>query len=113
MKKIEFKKIDDIDIITPVGELTFNNIEDLNNFIKERIKKNKFKIIYNMVSVTWIDSLGLGLIAKSVKQALINNSRVCLVKPRENILQLFKLCSLINLVEVFDSVEQSVEYLNS
>ncbi len=113
MKKIDFNKIDDVNIVTPFGELTFSNIDDLSIFLKEQINKNCFKIVYDMGSVTWIDSLGLGMIAKSVKYAILNNTRVCIVKPSDNIIQILKLCSLINLVKIFDDIEQSVDFLNS
>lgn len=113
MKKIEFSQVNDVTVIKPLGEMTFFFLEDLNVFLNEQKKLNHFKFVYDMTLVTWIDSIGLGLIATSIKSALLNNIKVAVVNPRQNILELFKMSSLYDLIEVFDNVEKAVQYFQS
>lgn len=110
MKRIEFSSANDVSIIKPLGEMTFFFLEELNTYLNEQKRLNHFKFVFDMTLVTWIDSIGLGLIATSIKSALLNNVKVAVVKPRQNIVELFKMSSLYDLIEVFDNVEKAVEY---
>jgi len=112
MKRIEFEEKGDVIIITAHGEMTFFFLEQLDEMLKEKIKTNYYKFIYDMSDVMWIDSMGLGLIAMSVKIALLNDSRVCIVNAKDNIIELFRLSSLSGLVQVYDSVKEALEYFN-
>lgn len=110
MKRIEFSSVNDVSVIKPLGEMTFFFLEELNTFLNEQKRLNHYKFVYDMTLVTWIDSIGLGLIATSIKSALLNNAKVAVVKPRQNIVELFKMSSLYDLIEVFDNVDKAVEY---
>lgn len=112
MKKIEFIEKDDVCIIIPHGEMTFFYLEELDEYIKDKIKSNQFKFIYDMSDVNWIDSMGLGLIAMSIKNALLNHSRICIVKPNENIVDLFRLSSLIDLVLIYETTDEALRFLS-
>jgi anti-anti-sigma factor len=74
MKKIEFIEKDSVCIIVPHGEMTFFYLEELDEYIKEKIKTDQYKFIYDMKDVNWIDSMGLGLIAMTIKNALLNHA---------------------------------------
>ncbi len=113
MNKLELIEKDDISIIRPHGEMTFFFLEELDEFIKDKVKDNYFKFIYDMEDVSWIDSMGLGLLAVSVKVALINNSRICIVKPRDNIIELLRLSSLIDLVVFQKTVDNAVDFFKN
>lgn len=111
MKKIEFQEKNGVCIITPHGEMTFFYLEELDEFIKDKINHDVSKFVYDLSDVKWIDSMGLGLVAMTVKNALLNHTRVCIVKPNENIIDLFRLSSLIDLVRVYDTVDEAVKFL--
>lgn len=110
MKRIEFSSENDVSVIKPLGEMTFFFLEELNTYLNEQKRLNHFKFVYDMTLVTWIDSIGLGLIATSIKSALLNNVKVAVVNPRQNIIELFKMSSLYDLIEVFDNVDKAVQY---
>lgn len=110
MKRIEFSSVNDVSVIKPLGEMTFFFLEELNTFLNEQKRLNHYKFVYDMTLVTWIDSIGLGLIATSIKSALLNNVKVAVVNPRQNIIELFKMSSLYDLIEVFNNVDKAVEY---
>jgi len=112
MKRIEYKEIKDICIIKPSGEMIFFFLEELSKYIKNKIKSNQFRFIFDLTNVTWIDSIGLGLIALAVKSALLHQTKVCLIKPRENIVQLLKMSNLLELVKVFETTDEAMEFLS-
>ncbi len=109
MKKIEFQEKGDITVIIPHGEMTFFFLEQLDEMLKEKIKDNYYKFIYDMSDVKWIDSMGLGLIAMSVKIALLNDSRVCIVNAQENVTELLRLSSLTDLILTVSSMEDALQ----
>jgi anti-anti-sigma factor len=113
MKKVEFYHTDDVCVIKPSGEMTFFFLEEVNNHLKEQIKGNRSSYVYDMSSVTWIDSIGLGLIAMTVRFAMLNQRKVCIVNPRENVVQLLRLSSLLDLVEVCTNVEEAVNFFKT
>jgi anti-sigma B factor antagonist len=103
----------DICLVKIKGEMTFFFLEDLNNYIKEQTGKNScYKFIFDLTDTTWIDSIGLGLIASAVKIALINDSKAAILNPRENIISLFRISSLIELVDIFQTKEEAVRHLS-
>ncbi len=110
MKKVDIQRVKGINVIKPMGEMTFFYLEELDSFLREQVKNNSYKFIYDMTAVTWIDSIGLGLLAFTVKFAILNNLKVCLINPKENIRQLLKLCSLANIVMFMDNIDQAIEY---
>ena len=112
-KRIEFSEKSGVNIITPYGEMAFFFLEELDNFIKEQMKVNNFRFIYDFSNVKWIDSMGLGLIAMSVKMALLNNSRICIVNPRDNIVELLRLSSLFELVNVYATIDEALQFFST
>ncbi len=97
-------------IIHPIGEMTFFFLEELDTYLKQNINESKYKYIYDLSEVKWIDSMGLGLIAMTVKIALLNNTRVAIVNPRENIIELLRLSSLLDLVYIFKTIKDAEEF---
>lgn len=112
MAKIGFQEQNGVYIITPHGEMTFFFLEELDKFIKEKINNNQYKFVFNMEGVTWVDSMGLGVIAMTVKVALLNNSRVCIVKPVGNVVELLRLSSLFDIINIYDSIEKAIEFFD-
>ena len=110
MNNIDYDEIKDVSLITPHGEMTFFFLEGLDNFLKSKIQNNQFRFIFDFSDVRWIDSMGLGLIAMTVKVALVNNTRVCAVKPRENVIELFRLSSLLDLIKIVDDKDSALSF---
>lgn len=110
MNSIRFEEKNGIQIIHPVGEMTFFFLEELDAHLKQNAQDNIFKYIYDLTEVKWIDSMGLGLIAMTVKIALLNNTRVAIVNPRENIMDLLRLSSLSDLVYVFKTLDDAQSF---
>jgi anti-sigma B factor antagonist len=110
MKRISYSIQGGICLITIKGEMTFFFIEELNSFIKEEATKNNCcQFIFDLSETTWIDSIGLGLIASAVKIALINDSKAAIINPRENIISLLRISSLIDLVNIFKTKEEALK----
>lgn len=113
MKKIEFEENSDICFIIPHGEMTFFYLEDLDDYVKDRIKEDKYRFVYDMSDVNWIDSMGLGLMAMTVKNALLNNCKVCIIRPNSNVVELLRLSSLIDLLIFCETKDKAIEYFTT
>ena len=50
-------------------------LEEVSKFIKEKIKLNGYRFIFELGDVPWIDSIGLGLFAMAVKAAMIRKKK--------------------------------------
>lgn len=111
MEYIEHSDLGDITLLKPKGEMTFFYLKGLDVFLKNKISEGKYKFIFDMKKVKWIDSMALGLLAMTVKKALFHNSRVCMVHANENIFELLRLSSLIELIKIFPSTDDAVEFL--
>ena len=109
--KVDFTEIGDISIVTYHGEMTFFFLEEVENYLKNMIRDKKYKIIFDMTHVSWVDSMGLGLIAMVVKFALLNGKKVCMVNVKENIYNLLRLSTISDLINVYDNINEAVEFL--
>ena len=110
MNKIDYKEIKDVSLITPHGEMTFFFLEGLDNYLKSKIQNKQFRFIFDFSDVRWVDSMGLGLIAMTVKVALVNSTRVCVVNPRENVIELLRLSSLLDLIKIVNDKESAMSF---
>ncbi len=113
MNSINFQDQKGVNIIHPVGEMTFFFLEELDAYLKDKVNENQFKFCFDMSDVKWIDSMGLGLIAMTVKIALLNNTRVSVVNPRDNIVELLRLSSLLDLILIHKNIDDAIAFFNS
>ncbi len=112
MKKIDYYEENGICIIKPAGEMIFFFLEDVSKYVKEKIKANQFRFIFDLSTVTWIDSIGLGIIAMAIKSSLLNQTKICVIKPKENVARLLKMSNLLDIIKVFDTIEEAMEFLS-
>jgi anti-anti-sigma factor len=92
--------------------MIFFFLEDVSKFIKEKIKLNGYRFIFELGDVPWIDSIGLGLFAMTVKAAMMKEKKICIINPHENIVQLFKLSNLLDFVQICGSKKDALDYFS-
>lgn len=109
--KVEFTEKGDISLVHYNGEMTFFFLEDTERYVRAQIAKKRFKFIIDMAQVTWIDSMGLGLMALMIKNALVQNTHLCIINPRDNVIDILRISSLLDLVKVFVNTRDAMEYL--
>ncbi len=110
MNKVEFFEDNGISIIKPTGEMIFFFLEEVSKFVKDKIKSNCYRFVFELSYVTWIDSIGLGLFALAIKAALLNQTKICVINPRDNIVQLFKISNLLDLIKICGNMKEAVDY---
>jgi anti-sigma B factor antagonist len=111
VNNVEFYEENGICIIKPAGEMIFFFLEEASMFVKDKIRANFYRFVFELSHVTWIDSIGLGLFALAIKAALLNQKKICVIKPKENIVQLFKISNLLELIKICGSMKEAVDYL--
>ncbi len=112
MHRVDFYEENGIFVIKPTGEMIFFFLEEVSKFIKDKIKLNGYRFVFELGEVPWIDSIGLGLFAIAVKAAITNQSKICVINPRENIVQLFKMSNLLDFINICGNMKEAVEFFS-
>ena len=76
------------------GELDLHSCEELNDTLKNIVEQEKETITLNMTDVQYIDSTGLGTLAKNAKQLEPINGRLILYDCQPRIKKLIKISGL-------------------
>lgn len=107
-KRLEYQIEGDLTIIRMHGEMSFFFLEELNAFIKAQAEAGRTRFVYDMSDVSWIDSIGLGVIAATVKTAQLNGQKIGIVQPRENVKKLLEMSCLLELMDEFESQDKAI-----
>lgn len=90
------------------GNLSAQNLKEVFFFLSQKINEGKFRFIFDLSEVSWMGSMALGMLATSIREALIHNTRVRLVNPHPNIISLLQDTSLMELCHIFATVEEAI-----
>jgi anti-sigma B factor antagonist len=63
---ITIREVQSISILDVQGEITLYEVQPINDAINELVRLGKYKVIFNLAEVTYIDSSGLGAIIRSI-----------------------------------------------
>ena len=113
MNRVDFYEENGICVIKPMGEMIFFFLEEVSKFVKNKIKHNYCKFVFELAEVPWIDSIGLGLFAMTVKAAILNQTKVCIVNPSENIVKLLKMSNLLDFINICGSMDEAVGFFSA
>ena len=64
--KVDVREKDSIPILDITGEVTMYDIEPINEVISDLIADKKYKIVFNLKEVPFIDSSGVGVILRTL-----------------------------------------------
>jgi len=92
---------------------------ELNNSyeVKKQVYENAFKKGYNYIlldfsETKYMDSTGLGTIIALHKQALMKAGAAAFINFDENIKKLLKMTALDRILNIFDSEEEAIKFLD-
>ncbi len=94
-------------------ELELTNAQQIKKMIyEEAFEKGFKKVILDLSKTKYIDSTGLGVMVAIHKQALMNAGAVVFLNLDSNIKSLLKMTALDRILNIYDSEEEAVEFLN-
>ncbi|MEK9657498.1 MAG: STAS domain-containing protein [bacterium] len=76
------------------GEIDLYSCEQLDKTLTKLVKENKNKIILNMQDIQYIDSTGLGTIAKNAKELETKQEKLYLYSCQPRVQKMFEISGL-------------------
>ncbi|MBT3260628.1 anti-sigma factor antagonist [bacterium] len=87
-------------IVTTAGEIDDYHAPKFNDLLSKIIEKNdQQKIILNLEETTYLDSVGLGVIAIAAKKLVAKKQSLYLVCTKPQIIKLLDTSGMINLIK--------------
>lgn len=98
---LEIKKevVDDVYVVTPVGEIDIMSSEEFKKEIKKIIEEKK-DIRINGEKIEYMDSTGLGVLISLLKKTKENNHKITIRNLKPNIYKLFNITGLTKVFEI-------------
>lgn len=91
--------------------IDFDHTEELGAALKTLIKGGLTKVIIDMQGLTFIDSLGIGMLINTAKLLRANNGDLTLINVPEIIDKIFKPINLPRFIKIFNVEEEAVRFL--
>lgn len=96
-------------VIINLPERVAGEVSDqLKNFIKDIIERNKYKLVMNLDKTKFMDSAGLGALVSKISVARANQGDVRLAAPHEYIKNLLEITHLDQIIKIYVSVKEAV-----
>jgi len=97
-----------VNIIRVNGFLDAHTFEEMENSILNLFNESHFKIIVDLSGVDYISSAGAGVFIGAIGTAQENQGNIVLMKPTENVMEVFDLLGLSQLFSFADDVQAAV-----
>ncbi len=86
---------------------------DLNDIIEEGFTRNKMHVILDLGNIPWMNSKGLGTLVMLFHAVKDNGGTLVLAKPVPEVAKLIETAHLEAVFQIFPSVAEAREHLNS
>lgn len=100
-------------IIKPVGDIDTNTYRDFESKVDSISNLSPKVIIFDMEYVTFISSLGVGVILKAKKMQRDNNGTIVMVNLKPQIKTVFDIIKALPNEEIFSNMEELDNYLKA
>ncbi|HEV3280811.1 MAG TPA: STAS domain-containing protein [Acidimicrobiales bacterium] len=95
-------------VVTVAGEVDVASAPTLRSRLEAAIDRGTPLVVVDLLSVTFIDSTGLGVLIGASKRVDNSGGTMHLVVTEPRILKLFEITGLMDLFSIVPSVEQAV-----
>ena len=82
--------------------------DQLKIYIRELVKKNKYKLVMNLAQTAFMDSSGLGALVSKIAVTRANGGDVRIAQPQEYIVNLLELTHLDQVMKTYPTVIEAV-----
>lgn len=98
---------DNIAVVKVVGEVDVASVESLDSELKAVAAAGSHHIIVDLSAVDFIDSTGLGVIVKALKEARDNQGWLRVVAQSDRVTKIFSITGLDSEVGLSQSIQQA------
>jgi anti-anti-sigma factor len=110
---VSYSMVDGIFVLQPAGEININSLTETRNKV-ESFKIDQYdKIIINLEKVSFFDSSGLGYLVVLIKQVKMTQGHIVFCAPNNLVRRLLNTIRIDKYVQIFDTQDEAVAYLNA
>ncbi|MFW5799927.1 MAG: STAS domain-containing protein [Spirochaetota bacterium] len=104
----------DFEIFEVSGQFIIGQIGDLFKEYTDLIKENKYKFIFDLTDVKFMDSSGLGTIIMGASHVMKHEEkiRICLDPSNETVKDLFKVVKVDYAVDYYKNIDDAIKGVN-
>jgi len=98
-----------IHIITPIGNLVFEDIKQLKTHVEPLVANQS--MIFDLEHVTHMDSSGLGYLTGVFRRLRVKGAKLLLVNLSDQIMTMLTIIHLVDLLYIYSDVEEALANL--
>lgn len=110
--QIRQRKVGDVIIYTPQGEIKIDTVESLKNIFSSVIKNKYKKAILSFAAVDYIDSLGIAALIGFVKDLERIDGQLALADIPPKIASIFSIIKVDKIFKICDNEKDALKLLN-
>ncbi|MBN2326377.1 MAG: STAS domain-containing protein [Candidatus Omnitrophica bacterium] len=111
--KIESKLIDDVAVLTLIGELDSRGQQLLDKTLKELIDRQIFKVILDLSVIRFLGQRTISLLISNLKELRANGGDIRFLTPQRALLQYLKQNRVIELFQIFATRAEALDSYKS
>lgn len=113
MLDIRSKEVDNSIVIELNGRIIYDTEEKLKTFLKNVLNEINVKnIIINLNKLTYINSSGIGILVKFLRDTKDRNIKLILCEPKDTIYEVFKITNLTQVFNIKEKLEDAIKFVN-
>ncbi|MGM0598175.1 MAG: STAS domain-containing protein [Candidatus Rifleibacteriota bacterium] len=102
-------KSNDVTLVVLRGEIGTETVNQFKDKIDQIVADGKHKLVMDFQEVNYLNSMGLGVVAATLKKVKKNKGDLKLINLSPAVQELFELTRLTKVFEIFDSEEDAVK----
>ncbi|GAB4322573.1 MAG: hypothetical protein Kow0074_14250 [Candidatus Zixiibacteriota bacterium] len=106
------ESFNDVDVIRVSGRIDLVTSNTLKDTIRERLQRQRSKIVLNMERVDFINSSGLGAMVSILKDVRLSGGRLVLSNLAPYVQEIFEITQLANVFDIFGTEADAVSALS-
>ena len=106
---VEALTLGKIKLINVFGEVSFENHSEFRESMLRNIQGDESIIIIDMENLTYLSSMGLGVIVKAYSESKRQGKKLVLSSLQDNIKKLFTITKLERIINIYKSMEEAIE----
>jgi stage II sporulation protein AA (anti-sigma F factor antagonist) len=95
-------------VVALAGEMDMNNAEELQRELTARVPSGPYSLIVELSQLSFIDSTGIRAVASVAGHVKAGGGTVVLAGPTRNVMRVFEIVKLDELVAVAPSLEDAI-----
>lgn len=102
-----------VEVITAPEIFNIEVSEEFRIILKKFVEKGKYKIVVDLAQTEYMDSSGLGAIVSRISSTRSHDGDIRIAAPKEFVKNLFDVTNLVEILKIYDTVDEAVNSFDS